>query len=232
MRLVRTVAVLLFASGLSASAWADPFFLFGFTNNHEVVSLITNQGTFLTSAAPFDAGTNNSGWWSATRVNDRTTNDNYFVGSRDGHVLNDFFTFSIPVDLGTVTSASLSLPRGESGKNTAGVPFSYSLFDVTTSAAVLNNNTGTNAAIFNDLGSGVLYSSIFVTDLTSPNPLVVTLNSSLLAALNAGRGGYFSIGGTLTQTPEPATVTLLAIGTVGMIRRIRRQKSKDAFDVL
>jgi hypothetical protein len=230
MRLVRTIGVLLFAWGVSASAWADPF-LFGFTNNHEVVSLITNQGTFLTSAAQFDDGTNNSGWWSATKVNETTKNDNYTVGNHDGHLFNDFFTFSIPVDLGTVTSASLSLPRGESG-NTAGVPFSYSLFDVTTSAAVLNNNTGTNAAIFNDLGSGVLYSSIFVTDLTSPNPLVVTLNSSLLAALNAGRGGYFSIGGTLTQTPEPATLTLLAIGSVGMIRRIRRQKSKDAFDVL
>ena len=209
MKLLKFVLILSAACG---SAWGDPI-LFAFTNTHEVVSLITNQGTFLTSTSPFNAGMNNSGWWSATSSNaNKTDIDNYIVGV-SGDMFNDFFTFSIPVGIGTITSASLSAPRGgDGGASTAGVPFTYSLFDVSTSAAVLNANTGASAAIFNDLGSGVSYGSILVSNLTTPDPLVITLDAAAIAAINASNGGFFSIGGTLTPSsvPEPSSALLLA----------------------
>jgi len=186
-------------------AWADTF-LFGLTSN-QVVSLVTNVGTFTTAMSQFTPGVNNSGWWSATASN-INTNDNYLVGTIVGGSFNDFFTFAIPQGVGVITSATLSAPRG----NTAGVPFTFSLFDVSTDAATLNNNTGTSAAIFNDLGSGVLYGSALITDLNLPNPLTVSLDAEALAALNGARGSFFSIGGTLTPSsvPEPRSVVLLA----------------------
>jgi hypothetical protein len=221
MRVGRIAAVLAVLSGIASSASATPF-LFAFTNNHEVVSLVTDQGTFLTSTAQFDAGTNNSGWWSATRAA-MDSNDNYFAGSLNAvDVLNDFFTFLAPANLPAITTASLSLPRG-SGAHTGDVPLLYSLFDVITDAAILNNNVGTSAAIFNDLGSGTLFGSIVVTDLLLPDPLVVGLNADFIAAFNASRGSYFSIGGTVTPAavPEPTSLLLLVTGGLALRRKVR-----------
>src|SRR5262245_27284209 len=119
-------------------AAADTY-LFGNTEGY-VASLVTNVGTFTTAQSQFDPGVTNSGWWSGTLMND-DENDNYgATGPFAGIFVNDFFTFFLPSELGPITSASLSAPRGLGLGTTAGIPLIFSLFDVTTDAATLNNN--------------------------------------------------------------------------------------------
>jgi hypothetical protein len=72
-------------------------------------------------------------------------------------------------------------------------------YDVTTGAATLNNNVGTSAAIFDDLGSGVSYGSFVVPTYPASNVLLLsfTLNAATLADIASAAGGFFSIGGSL-----------------------------------
>jgi hypothetical protein len=71
----------------------------------------------------------------------------------------------------------------------------YSLYDVSTSAAALDGDSGPNAAIFNDLGTGTLYGSFAVTTGQANSVVSFTLNAAGIAAINAAQGSLFSIGG-------------------------------------
>jgi hypothetical protein len=154
------------------------------------------------------------GWWSTGMLNN-DSNDNFYAGQFETSTFNNFFTFAIPAEFGTVNSAKLILARHASD----GLPVTYSLYDVSTNPIALNQNLGPSAAIVNDLGSGILYGSIGVSDYSSPNPLEITLNVAALAAIQASEGGLFSIGGTLSpvqEIPEPGTSALLAVGALAL----------------
>jgi hypothetical protein len=152
--------------------------------------------TFNTSDSQFDAGIDNQGFWSATLAN-ADNNTSYQTGNSAGSITRSFFTFDLSgLNLSgqQVTGATLELRRyGYSGDASETVQF----FDVSTAAATLNNNTGTSATIFNDLGTGTSYgafsisSSGLTTDLLS-----FALNSSARADITGAAGGFFSIGGT------------------------------------
>jgi hypothetical protein len=152
--------------------------------------------TFNTSDSQFDAGIDNQGFWSATLAN-ADNNTSYQTGNSAGSITRSFFTFDLSgLNLSgqQVTAATLELRRyGYSGDASETVQF----FDVSTAAATLNNNTGTSATIFNDLGTGTSYgafsisSSGLTTDLLS-----FGLNASALANVAAAAGSFFSIGGT------------------------------------
>src|SRR5262249_5006475 len=144
----------------------------------------------------------NQGWYSGTESHG-LPDTSYFVGDL---LSNNFFTFLIPEGFGSISSATLVAQRGLFNPNTAGVPFTYALFDVSTDATTLNTVGSPNPAIFADLGSGVCYGSVQVTDLLTPNPLTVQLNAAAIAAINAApRNNWFSIGGSIPpfQAPPP-----------------------------
>jgi hypothetical protein len=158
--------------------------------------------SFDTSQSPFTAGVKNQGWWSDTREN-FDTNENYFTGDSGGSpggASRSFFTFDLAsLDLTgkTVSSATLELARffyvSDDPAETIG------FFDVSTPAATLNNNVGTSATIFDDLGSGAGYGNFVVPDYTfSVNfTLTFALNDVALADIASAAGGFFSIGGRL-----------------------------------
>ena len=155
--------------------------------------------TFNTSDSQFDAGLDNQGWWSDT-FNNSDGNTNYTVGWRSlsgGQEFRNFFTFDLSSLTDIVVGATLEVVRysyfSPDASETLG------LFDVTTDAATLNNNVGTNAAIFNDLGSGTSYGTFVVNSysFSSTELLSFSLNSNALADINAAKGGFFSIGGAL-----------------------------------
>jgi len=203
--------------------------LFGDSGNEGSQQLVLNGGAlvFDTSSSQFILGVDNQGWWSPNDPGGDIS-PNYAVGTFQQFITNNFFTFDIS-DLDVpIRSGYLSLPRF---LTTGPLPTTYRLFDVSTDAATLNANNGTNVGIFNDLGSGVLYGSVVVSDLLLPDPLVIDLNASAIAAINAAAGSgerFFSIGGTLTgPVPEPGTVILVGSGLAGLAFRSRRKSRAE-----
>ena len=233
-RLVPMALAIMVVLGAGArTASADPFIL-SFTGlAPEAVTLVLNGGafTYSISDSQFDAGVNNAGWWSPTHEN-FDENDNYFVGSIDlGAGLDDhhnFFTFDLAALDATVTDAELRIARGGVNDTSGGFgSVEYTLWDVTTDETTLNENNGTSQAIFDDLGSGISYGSILVSDDGSPDPLVIALNQNALDLINRRAGEFFSIGGALPapEVPEPASMALLLLGGGAAAFRARRRRS-------
>lgn len=198
-------------------------FIFGGTGTgvpqNLIVSTTTGEITLHTGMSEFTFGVPNHGWWSATDFNNDPS-DNYIVGSINGNSYNNFFTFDTRDLRGlTIQGARLEL---ESGVVLASIPkLHYGLFDVSTDPVALNFNDGTSAAIFDDLGTGVSYGSFAVPGTASNQLLSFNLNADGVAGLIAAAdtSDFFSIGGTLLATspvPEPSSVTLLAIGGIGI----------------
>lgn len=161
--------------------------------------------TFDTSDSQFTSEVRNQGWWSLEEGNS-DTNDRYFVGTTEGTVFRNFFTFdisSLPTE--PIVSATLQLKRFNS--TTVNPTETLGLFDVSTDAPTLNSNTSADAAIFNDLGTGRSYGTFEVSTSFDYNPTEVlsfSLNSVAVAdiqsATNAGEQ-FFSIGGSLLNLP-------------------------------
>jgi hypothetical protein len=207
---------------------------------------------FSTSDSQFHPGVNNQGWWSATR-NNVDLNESYFVGLACDtaacttiHDNRDFFTFDLRSLNGAVASATLELQRDG---NESPFPI-FGLFDVSTDPVTLNNNTGTSAAIFADLGTGRSYGAFRVTNGGPNDVLRFPLNTAATADIQAHAGGFFSIGGAIlgggflfggsgenggrlvittesvqAPTPEPAALTYLMLGAAVLLRRGRTRKA-------
>ena len=75
-------------------------------------------------------------------------------------------------------------------------PLTYSLFDVSTPAATLNATNGLNQAIYDDLGSGTGFGTFPVVPGATTDVLAFGLSAAGVAAFNAARGGFFSVGGS------------------------------------
>jgi hypothetical protein len=152
------------------------------------------------SAATTVLNATDTGWWSDTGEHG-AFNSNYIVGNYgyDYGDHNDYFTFDLTtaVPCGAITGATLSAPNPLG----SGSPRPYTLYDVSTPAAALDTtDTGSPAgiAIFNDLGSGTVFGSVTPTTVND-TPIVVPFSPAGVAALNAARGGTFSVGGDLTD---------------------------------
>jgi hypothetical protein len=163
------------------------------------VSEAATTQTFTTSQSPFDPGVRNQGWWSAT-FEAADSNDNYLVGGCcSGTSTRNFFTFDLSAAC-TASSVTLRLTRFEQTG-----PLTYFLYDVSTPASTLNANQGTSQEIFADLGSGTSFGSFPVAPGPATDVLSFPLNPAGVAAFNAARGGFFSIGG---QTPAESTASV------------------------
>jgi hypothetical protein len=166
--------------------------------------------TLNTSAREFNTGVLNQGWWSDFTGNN-TYNDNYIIALfwtapsspfQQGNVERNFFTFDLTGISGTIQSATLLLRRGKSGSPNPTETIDF--WDVQTPVAVLNNNTGPDASIVSDLGSGRNYGSFQVAMSGSASEVLsFALNANAIADLNASLDRYFSIGGSMEGQPAP-----------------------------
>jgi hypothetical protein len=190
------------AALLAGASTASADYLYGNSNATAANKLIVNGVVELQPGE-------NQGWWSGTEANS-ASNVNYFVGTlADSSAdLNNFFVFDISDLTGPVTSAVLQLQFYNAFSTAGASTILYSLFDVSTEAAVLNQNDGTSWAIHDDLGSGNHYGSFAIaTNLAAGDVVTLSLNGAGLADLNAAidtDAQHFAIGGTLSFTPVVA----------------------------
>lgn len=159
--------------------------------------------TFSTEDNQFDAGVDNQGWYSETDGGG-DSNDNYIAGRLGGEEHRNFFTFDLSaLDPGDdVVGATLEVTRFSIDSDDQSE--TYSLFDVDTDAASLNDNDAFDAATFNDIGSGTGYGDFTVSTTTgsSGDVLSFDLNSAALADIEAAAGGFFSVGGCVPTADD------------------------------
>jgi hypothetical protein len=91
-------------------------------------------------------------------------------------------------------------------------------FDVSTDAATLNFNDGTNEAIFADLGTGRSYGT-FSVNRGVLGDLSFVLNADAVADINAARSGCFSLGRRLLSFSRPDAEFVFG-GTAGLVARL------------
>jgi hypothetical protein len=116
----------------------------------------------------------------------------FATGKYWGTGLNSFVAFDLSGVSGSVTSAALTIhqPLDWYSLDTSET---ISVWDVSASLAELMDWTLANTTTYADLESGSSYGNFTVTQ-ASTNPVVVMLNDSALANINAAVGGTFSMG--------------------------------------
>lgn len=164
------------------------------------VTLFTVTALCLTSATAARATTiaisnSDSGWYDDTGFHD-PTNANYVAGQyvlgNDTFTQNDFFTFDLSSLAGqNVVSAKLQLFAYDISSDG-----NYRTFNVTTPIASLTAGGSGLVGTYADLGSGPLYGQTGVTMAQSNTLITFDLNAAAVAAINAGVGGMFAIGGS------------------------------------
>lgn len=191
----------------------------------QMLRLYLDDGTIYeanTASSPIgkEQGAENFGWWS-DKLGHFSGIYNYFAGYNaifDSEFRN-FFAFDLSEIHGTVRDAEIVLKPYSASFPYVAVRFD--LFDVSTSINDLLLDSQPNQAIFEDLGTGSQYGSrIFPVNPNLLSQVAIDLSSLAILDINARKGQYFVVGGTVTpdqsSVPEPSTMALLLLAFAAM----------------
>ncbi|RIL07235.1 MAG: hypothetical protein DCC71_03850 [Proteobacteria bacterium] len=180
---------------------------------------------FTTSDTELVPDTDNQGWYTG-RGEHALQNDNYLIGHNGADAFRNFFVFDLStLDLTglVVASARLEVQRYNASTLIEGYVFEYGLFDVGTDAATLMADhpgplpNADGVDVYEDLGSGASYGSLAVDPLAgdADDLLQFDLSAAALADLGAAAGGFFAIGGAITNLQFNAGTIHAGSGGIG-----------------
>ena len=141
---------------------------------------------------PIDRGT-----YTATGAYDPQYH-NYVIGSSSSDhdfISNNFFVFDLSGVLDQVISAEFWI---ESNWYISADPSeTFTVYDITGSIPAIRNGSA-GVAGFTDMQSGNAYGNISVSSADNGTMLHILLNAQAIQDINAGLGGLFAIGGTVS----------------------------------
>jgi hypothetical protein len=170
------------------------------------LSLVVTMGVTAARASVIQIDAVDSGAYQSSGFH-LGSNQNYITGNFA--VENrSFFVFDLTGVSSPITAATLNLfnPGIAScclGYVSPDSTETFALMDVSTPVTTLVA-TGTNPAIFNDLGSGTMFGSYVASAADNGTTISIALNAAGIAALNAALGSTIAFGGVLTTlSPLP-----------------------------
>jgi hypothetical protein len=189
-------------------------YIFGATSIGLGTQTLTINGSQTIQAS--DAG------WYDNFGDHSSSNKNYISGTVGASTFHDYFVFNLANVTGAITSATLSIfnPVTPPGYNndTGSSSITYQNWDVSTPIGTLTANQSGATSIFNDLGSGTMFSSTVVGPSSDGTQVQITLDAAALSALIAAEGSSFAVGGSAfaSAVPEPSTWAMMILGFFGV----------------
>lgn len=158
---------------------------------------------------------NDMGWYDAGGTH-TASNTNYLAGEGGFPgltVFRNFFVFYSFEISGTVNSATLRVFNPTNGVLTPDPFETYTLYDVTTSEFTLRGGGSGLTAVYDDLGSGVEYGSVNISEADENSVISIPLNAAAVARIQQGLGWIFMVGGAVTTLGSAGGESVFAFTT-------------------